>query len=162
MNKKSFSLLGVLISIQILIVAVVAIVGLMSSLIIQSRTAGNKIIAMGLAQEGMEIVRNIRDNNWLSGVNWDQNILKSNPPYNVDYQETVFIDSSAENKIFYDSINGYRGKVVSGGQDTIFSRKIYIADNPDLSLKITCIVSWNERGKDYNIELEDWLYNWRQ
>ena len=164
-SKKSFSLLGVLISAQILVVAIVAIIGLMSSIIIRSRTAGNKLIAIELAQEGIEIVRNIRDKNWLANGTAGWRIGLSDGTYQVKFNPPSLIALSPVNKkIKYSSSLWYvPNEAAVVGADTIFERIVTISSTAAETDKmvVECEVMWRDRGKNYSVKLEDWLYNWR-
>lgn len=162
-SKKSFSLLGVLISAQILIVAIVAIVGLMSSIVINSKTAGNRLIAVELAQEGIEAVRNTRDKNWMAGGSsaWRDGLADGS--YQAKLNPLSLLASTEENKkIKYNSTFWYvpseEGVI---GADTIFERIVTLSSDGADKMIVECEVAWKERGKNYNVKLDDWLYNWR-
>jgi len=66
-KKKGFSILEVVISVAILSIGLVAAVGLIAGSIRDSIDSRDNIIAANLAQEGVELVRNVRDNGWLDG-----------------------------------------------------------------------------------------------
>jgi type II secretory pathway pseudopilin PulG len=70
-GKKSagFSLIEVVISVFLVAVGLVSSVQLISSGIYTSLDSRDQMIAAELAQEGVELVRNIRDNNWLNEGN---------------------------------------------------------------------------------------------
>lgn len=67
-NKKGFSLVEVLISLLILTLGIGAVSALMVQNIKTSETAKNQIIASELAQEGVELMRNYKDNSYKNGV----------------------------------------------------------------------------------------------
>ena len=64
---KGFSLGEVLLSAFVLTAGLLAITALISSSLRSSLGIGDSIIAVGLSQEGIELVRNARDNAWASG-----------------------------------------------------------------------------------------------
>ena len=64
--SKGFTLIELIISVFILSVAVVGIFNAFSIMIILTSDAADRLTATYLAQEGEEIVRNIRDTNWLN------------------------------------------------------------------------------------------------
>ena len=74
-------------------------------LVIQSIQTGNKIqkriVAAHLAQEGVEVIRNIRDSNWLSGSNWTANINTAGIAGCVDYDDSSIDMSCAVGGIFF-------------------------------------------------------------
>ncbi|MBU1809685.1 MAG: prepilin-type N-terminal cleavage/methylation domain-containing protein [Candidatus Omnitrophica bacterium] len=57
--KKGFTLLEILIATVIFTVGVVAVVGLFGNVLVASSDAENTLIAMNLAQQGMEEIRNL-------------------------------------------------------------------------------------------------------
>jgi hypothetical protein len=77
-NKKGFSLGELVISIFVLLVGIVGVVGLVNSSIIHSADSRDAIIASELAQEGAELIRYIRDNNW---ANADTTVTTFDPLY---------------------------------------------------------------------------------
>ena len=76
-NLRGFSLGEVLLSAFVLTAGLLAITALISSSLRSSLGIGDSIIAVGLSQEGVELVRNVRDNAWASG---DVNGFASFPP----------------------------------------------------------------------------------
>jgi type II secretory pathway pseudopilin PulG len=64
-KEKAFTIIELIISIFILSVAVVGIFSAFSTMVILTSDAADKLTATYLAQEGLEIVRNVRDTNWL-------------------------------------------------------------------------------------------------
>jgi type II secretory pathway pseudopilin PulG len=80
MKKNSFTILEVILAIFILTVAVGASFTLIQQSLISASLAKSKLTAAYLAQEGIEVIRNARDNNWLkihygiSGVSWDDGL----------------------------------------------------------------------------------------
>jgi len=63
---KGFTIIELVISIFVLSIAVVGIFNALSVIIILTSDSSDRLTATYLAQEGMEIVRNIRDTNWLN------------------------------------------------------------------------------------------------
>lgn len=65
MSSKGFTIIELLISIFILSVAVIGIFSAFSMVAILTSDMADRLTATHLAQEGLEIIRNIRDTNWL-------------------------------------------------------------------------------------------------
>src|SRR3989344_3040419 len=63
--KKGFTLLETIVALAVITAAVVGPVVLITSGLISFGFAKNKLIALNLAQEGLELVRAIRENNVL-------------------------------------------------------------------------------------------------
>lgn len=65
MNKNGFTIIELIVSIFILSIAVVGIFSAFSMMVILTSDASDRLVATYLSQEAMEVVRNIRDYNWL-------------------------------------------------------------------------------------------------
>jgi len=77
-TKKSFTLPEVLVSIAVIVMVVMAATNLLVASIRANAVNINTLIAYGLAQQGVEAVRNIRDSDWLLGANFQGQIGRQN------------------------------------------------------------------------------------
>jgi prepilin-type N-terminal cleavage/methylation domain-containing protein len=68
LTSRGFTLVETLVALAIFTTAVVGMISLTASGINDTRLAKNKIVATALSQEGIEMVRNIRDNYLLSAI----------------------------------------------------------------------------------------------
>ena len=132
-----------------------------------------------LAQEGLELVRNRRDTNWLkrgSSFNWltgdpipddNTNILHSANEYSYTIDPSGAIDESI------DDINDVNAKLwlfddfyrhISSGTSTPFSRLIRVLPNsttdPDY-ITASSTVQWFDSGRVNTYVAETQLFNWR-
>ena len=69
-HKKAFSLVEIIAAFAILILVVVAATNLLVSVIRSNAENMDSMVAYGLAQEGLEATRNIRDSDWLLGADF--------------------------------------------------------------------------------------------
>lgn len=69
-DVKAFTLTEVMIGMMILTVAIVSASNLLSGIIDSNRNNLTTLQAYYLSQEGLEMVRNIRDTNWLHNMDW--------------------------------------------------------------------------------------------
>lgn len=69
-KKGGFTLPEVIVSIAVLVVVIFAVTNLVVSIIRTNSENIHTLAAYGLAQEGLEAVRNIRDSNWLLGARY--------------------------------------------------------------------------------------------
>jgi prepilin-type N-terminal cleavage/methylation domain-containing protein len=74
--KKGFSLIEVIVAMSVITMVVFAATTLLVSIIRSNSSNINRMIAYGLAQEGLEAVRNIRDSDWLLGATFDGKVGK--------------------------------------------------------------------------------------
>jgi type II secretory pathway pseudopilin PulG len=161
-NKSGFSLVEILVVIMFIGIGLVGVLSFFSSSLRSNADAKNELIAAGLAQEGTELVRNIRDYNKLNGNSWYNNLF-SNPTAGASLCDSVDYSSfDSSSPFFHKCYNGLGRTYVclNGGgryyqctngnlEKTDFSRTIGIVRNGDLnsggSLSVTCTVTWNDR-----------------
>lgn len=170
-RQKAFTLVEVLIAITILII------GILSGFILVTRALYNvaviqdRLTVSFLAQEGIELVRQMRDTNFLrilngESINWNDGLETGS--YTIEWkaegndpiQLVPVVDPSEVQKFFYDDdlrIYNYN----SDGKPTTFSREIKITridDNDEI--RVECIMKWKTRRIDFDLNVEDHLYNW--
>jgi len=174
--KKGFTLLEVMIAISILTVGIGGSYILISQTLIMASESQNRLIASYLAQEGIELVKNIRDSNWLKmhkggeGVtSWSEGIGISYPDPDcglvdckIDYKGTALESCNGDcflylkqdgNEFYYCHDNS--------GEKTKFERKVKISLESSNKIKVEVIVEWKERGgitKDFKVV--NYLYPW--
>ena len=159
----------VLIAIFIILVGLSAISGIISKIIPVSGLSSLYFEASYLAQEGIELVRNIRDTNLVKvSVHWDDNIFScQSPPYNcetppcicdcqADYNDSV-LDSYNDEFLKIDA-NGFYN--YDSGNDTLFKRKIEVEKIDDSTILVTAEVSFSFRGETHNFSAEEYIYKW--
>jgi len=155
--KKGFTLMEVIIAIAIILTALVTLTTLISSSVAGIRPGKSKIIATNLAQEGLELVRSIRDNNWLAfkrGDDWDDGLGAGD--YRAQYDSNSLL-SFASVPLKIDSNGFYQ---YDTGSNTVFYRKITITQTESSWIGVVSEVTWQEKGRSYNISARTNLYNW--
>ena len=185
MRQKGFTIIELVISIFILSVAIVGIFSAFSMMVLLTNNASDRLTAAYLAQEGVEIIRNIRDNNWIDSgyypdTSWVRGIYSTCFPENgdgcrVDYrtmgtEDATFpiqpYDNSEYLNIDSDGFYSY-----GAGTDTKFRRKIlaeYLSGyGYDYVIKVTVTVYWDEKpsilnpnGDPGSIVVEEYFYDW--
>lgn len=158
--NKGFTLLEVLVAVAILAIGIGALVALVAASLASIPISKQKFIATYLAQEGIEVVRNIRDSNWVNGYPWDAGLGIGD--WGVQY-DSIVLNSSYDDFLQLDLSGFYN---YDFGSQTIFKRKITITSNADgdsntEDLGIQSKVTWRIKGKNYSILLEEILYNWK-
>lgn len=170
MTKRGFTLLEVTVAIFVVTVGLVGIFTAIQNLSISASSSSNRLIAIYLAQEGIEIVKNIRDTNWLeqrfvTPASWNEGLTDCSGGCEIDYNN--FNNPTAEDPVF----QLYRGRFLkinptngfynyTSGIDTPFKRKITItATDPD-TLTVRVEVFWQERGRNYQVSVVEKMYNW--
>jgi len=82
-TKNGFTLAEVLVSLAVLTLVIVSATNLVVSIVRTNTDNLNTMIAYGLAQEGIEGIRNIRDSNWLLGADYDGTITFRGSPAQI-------------------------------------------------------------------------------
>jgi type II secretory pathway pseudopilin PulG len=163
-KNKGFSLMEIIIAIGVIITALVGSVALISYSISSTRLSRSRITAQGLAQEGLEIVRNIRDNNWLAfkrkASDWRDGLLEGN--WRVEYDKLQLLpDASSTLMLDPSGFYFYQDQGIrTGSVVTPFQRRVgieYIGDN---QIKATSEIIWQEYGRNNSLKVETRLYNW--
>ncbi len=171
MNQKPKTNAGFTLVEAIVAMGVIS-VGFVGSLVLLSKSASqagvlkDRVIAAHLAEEGVELVRNIRDTNWLNPSNpgWRSGLGDTNNGL-VNYDEP-FMTENANQDSWCLNWNGtlYR----HGACNTTFKRHIELATKSEAIsgtnvdyLEVKSIVEWRERGINKNITVIDHLYDWK-
>lgn len=163
---------------MVIFIVTMGLLGLMS-LVIQNVQVEyvnkNMLIASQLAQEGLELVRDKRDNNWLAsssdwelgdGMDPNTDIIQDGD-YAIDYTNLGLInvddieDTGA--RLYIDSDGYYRhfSAPLPGATSTPFSRMIIAdTDTSNASTTFQCLVQWKARNNTYQYTAETVLYNW--
>ena len=187
-NNKGFTIIELAIALAVLSFAVIGIYNAFSNLIIATTGISSRFTAAYLAQEGIEIIRNMRDNNWLhpnpiNPEDWlygfdvcagtvESGGCEADYTTGTDNERTPLGPWTGEGNFL--SINGYN--LYGYDQNypfTNFKRRIIIErieksiSNPDgtsdvavVGAKVIVTVYWYEKGAEYSIAAEDHLYNW--
>jgi type II secretory pathway pseudopilin PulG len=82
-SQKGQTLIETMVAVFILVVGIAAATGLAIFSLNASSNITKQIIATGLAREGLEAIRSMRDTNWLRGT-LSTNCFNYQPPYNND------------------------------------------------------------------------------
>jgi hypothetical protein len=175
--KNGFTLIEVLALIAILLLG---LVGILAATTFTYRSLGSSedvLTASLLAQEGLEIVRNVRDNNRISGQPFNANMV-DNTDYRVSYESTALKPANANAFLYQANTTGLYGYLIADGGNldpatstiTKFRRTVHInfATDTDLTgpggspnyLNVTSTVSWGSSANQSST-LSTFLYDWR-
>lgn len=179
------------ISLGIIITGIVSMMTLSLANQTSSVEAADRLIAANLAREGMEIVRNIRDSNWLPRGTWDQGLESG-----TDYTAAPLFDSAANTwtldftpndfshnyaRVWRASGIYFQSTVVAppGAALTPYRRLLQMDEicqdktvvtsggscnpalNPKIGIRLQSIVEWDAKGATHSLVAEERLFNWR-
>ena len=142
-------------------VGIMGVFSLVSQTISYISITSSRLTATYLSQEGMEVIRNIRDSNFLKinkgeEGNWDDG-LSNGQYYNFDYQSQAIPDNiNCSGNNYLDISNGFY-KCFGSGR---FERKAQITKIGDDKIDVVIEVSWQERGRTHKVVARENLYQW--
>lgn len=163
-NKKGFSVGEVVLSVFIVGTTLTVIAAVMAKTMTTFFEDRDSVIASGLAQEGIEIVRNIRDNEWLKGdeaLDFDE--LFPSGVYVMNYGDNELSGdySANDNNDGLEHSEGSDYRHDRSGTDSAdkFSRRIYVTLNEDNEVEVVSLVSWDGNNFDFpsNVEVSSSL-----
>jgi|GEM_PF-800055 len=167
---QGFTLVEALIAVAIITTGLIAILGVISYAISISRVSPDEVIAANLAQEGIGVIKNIRDSNWLvdkadngmrdNSVSWKQDIGQGSVTLSSSTTAPTYLLPGIGNAIacknnlgtacqlFLDSDGLYSHD--SSGEPTKFYRLIRIVEQAGgTRLRVTSWVAWQVQGGDW-------------
>ncbi len=170
-NNKGFSILEVVVAIYIITMGMIGVLALVNQSIQAKYINTNMLVGSQLAQEGLELVRNIRDTNWLKNIDWKIcDLAGSNCDIVQDNNYGIYIDSNINNIIIdatIDSIDNASLYIDSNGfythsvaETTAFYRLITVTDGGDY-LVVECQVRWQTSKGNHDYKAVTYLYDWR-
>ena len=145
-----------MVAISVITIGILGIYSLVPNILSTSFENVDKFIAAQLAQEGVEIVRNIRDDNWLRGSSWNDGLTYCFEGCQIDYNDSSLSYYNDNDYLKMDSAGFYNYET---GQNTKFKRKIIITQNGDDILNVKVQVSWSTSKPPFDIQEN--IYNWR-
>lgn len=160
--SKGFTLVEVMVALVIASVGIIGAYELVNRSLALSNAAVNRFGAIYLAGEGIEIVRNLRDTNYLNyyygNGEWDDGLKTcSDNNCGADYSASG-LSADLANVPLKSSGNffGYGAE-----SDTAYKRKITINHNGDY-LEVTSAVSWTDGAGTHTESVKENLYHWWQ
>ena len=169
-----FTLVETLIALSIFTVSIVALMSVLAQGISDIGYAKRKTIAGYLAQEGIEHIRNMRDgyvlyseetgNNWtkfkakLSSCNLNGECGFDNSVYPTDADFIFKCTSNPNGCILYLNNGNYNSNSI--GNDSGFTRKIWMSTINSDEVKIFSTVSWIQGSGPFNVTFSENLFNW--
>lgn len=158
--NKGFTLIEVLAAMFIMMMGVVGVIGLITRAMASSSSVNSQLVASYLSQEGLELVRNMRDANFLkihkgAEGQWNDGLTACAAGCGADFNDVAlgsFQDTFLKlNSGFY---------TYDAGIDTIFKRKITVDSATADLLRVSVDVSWQDKENMRTVRGATELYNW--
>jgi len=175
--RGGFTLIEVITALSIVMVGVISAYALVNQSLSAANSASMQLTAAYLGKEGIEIVKNIRDTNYLKYFNsyggydensWKSGLVPAGAPTSVncagasgctaDYKSgsVTLSTANAGQPLKVDS-NGLFS--YSSGSSSAYKRKITVNDNGSY-LNVNVRIDWSERGHNRWLVVEENLYKW--
>ncbi|MCX6813273.1 MAG: hypothetical protein NTV77_02180 [Candidatus Azambacteria bacterium] len=155
-NMAGFTLMETIVAVGLIVVGLVAALALITTSLFYVSNIQDRLAAANLMAEGIEVVRNIRDNNWIQNLSWNDGL--ANGDYQTSYNSTA-LSPYGGNPLLFDSGSGLYN--YSSGTATSYVRKISIVNLSSYEIRIIATVTWQRRGITYSSSAEDHLFNWK-
>ena len=177
-RSDGFTLTEVMIGMSILTIAIVSSTNLVIGLMQANSNNVKTLQAYYLAQEGIELVRNVRDTNWLHNSNWldgledDEFFIgrKDMGPVSptFDGKRDALIDAygpwdiqgDGEIVSFIDEVDGTDFTRTMIIEDAPACDEEFVATDCDYKL-VTAEITWKDGSKDRDFTLDTILTNWK-
>jgi hypothetical protein len=126
-----------------------------------SRAIQENLTASMLAQEGMELVRGIRDDNWfqrpIGSVPFDDGLDNCDSGCRIELGTDFLLPLDGNPPLQIDAQSRYLYDV---GSDSIYSRRITVTQISPVQLHVVSEVSWATRSGTKSLMVEGYLFDW--
>lgn len=174
--KKGFTIVELLLAISIAGIALMGLLGATPVMMYQIGYAKQKSTATYLAQEGVELIRNVRDSNLINrledpNVHWFDKLNGGGLSYQVDYKRIKDV-------LLGFDLDAYTGAILNinalgffeygSGTPTSFKREIILQKvdaggtpllDDDDYVDVKVIVYWSDKYGQHSVTAEDFLYD---
>lgn len=171
--NKGFTLIELLITITVITIGIAGAFLAVQQGISTVDYSRSRLTAAFLAQEAVEIIKNIRDTNLLQKtVAWNQGLDPGINPkeYEVEYsdvqdEDVLLSEPACSPSCDFDNLN-YLKKTDDGfynytlGDDTRYKRKVQIEKIDSEHLTVTITVYWKTRKGHRELQLIQEMYKW--
>lgn len=170
-QQRGQSLIESIIALTIIISGLGGAVTLMTYSLRSSEATLNRLIAQNLAAEGVEVVTNIRDSNYLAGDVFDAGLDGGSDTTAIatfdEGTNTWFLDFATNDiaeptATLYQQGGVYRQSTLAiAGTASPFQRLLILDNSNTDEIAVTSTVQWSERGQTKQVQMERIIYNWR-
>jgi competence protein ComGC len=162
-NKKAFTLMETVVILFVLSVGLLSLMSLVRKSLYFQSVKKNLVVASYLSQEGIELMKNIRDTNIILDLDYDlwdgiSSAGVGEYTYKVDYYSLIATSCPSIDQAILQNDGGFF-RHLDGGEDTIFKRLITVRAETLASTTVESWVSWTDRGQNYDYKLETVLYD---
>jgi len=177
---EGFGAVELIITIVFVAFALLGIYSFFQPASILSANFSNHIIALHLGREGMEVVKNIRDNNIRAGRPWSQGLNACQSGCQLDYKTGTPVETPSDALQSYDSSKFLQvnsdGFYDYNGTSSLYKRKVTITPvQPPVGggiivppiiggdsdvLKVEVLVTWSYNARSFNFQTIGYLFKY--
>ncbi len=164
-SGAGFTIIEIIAAIALLLFGILLLYNAFFAIIKATSNTSVRYTASYLGQEGLQIIRNIRDKNFIAKVTWSTGLTGAPcaPPTGcqADYTARGSSDLQSYNSAFLainsDGLYGY-----GAGSASPFQRKITISPVAGTSdaLKVDVLITWTYNAQPFSYDVYEYLYNW--
>jgi len=163
-SNRGFTLIETLVAISILLVSISAPLTIASRSLAASFFARDQITAFYLAQDAVEYIRNARDNNFLSNVNWLLGFPDTTGlAFTVDTTDgtMALCGGGACPFLEYNDTTGFYNYGDAGASDSIFIRSVSITTINVHEVIIAVTISWSTGTFMRTFSVKENILDWK-
>lgn len=181
MNKKGFTLVEVLVAVFVISIALGGAFTAAQLSLRYSIASQNRVVAFYLAQEGFELIKNVRDNNfqdntthWLYALDGGGSEEEVADCINNDCRISAFPKGRSTNTVREcepsdDSCllrKNFGGEIwhdidASGNTALPFKRYFRITNTDKDEIRVDMTIAWTQGSEDYTFKTVEYISNWR-
>jgi hypothetical protein len=157
------------VAIFVMIVGILGLFELINQTYSYTSVNSTNLMAAYLGKEGIEIVKNIRDSNFLKiqdgqAANWDDGLANCLHGCEVDYtttSDTMRYNVEDGDFLLWDPDLGLWN--YHSGTPGPYKRIITVTYGPDVGeINVKVEITWSERNRSHNLVVQENLYQWVQ
>jgi prepilin-type N-terminal cleavage/methylation domain-containing protein len=166
-NSAGFTMLEMIIVVFVFLTGIVGVYSIIQNYYTTAIYSSNRLIASYLSQEGIELIKNLRDNNLIEDDSWTKNITDDCSSgiitCKIDYNDAkVLLDNGPSQAFLKKEANSFYN--YDAGSPTIFKRKIKIIVNSSY-INVSVETEWYKKNLttiDGSVKVQDNLYGYWQ
>ncbi|MCI0619670.1 prepilin-type N-terminal cleavage/methylation domain-containing protein [Candidatus Wolfebacteria bacterium] len=168
-SERGFTIIEALVAVLLLVVALAGPLSIAGQGLALANFARQQVTANFLAQETVEYIRNVRDNNILNEADWlmgledcDSTVVERLCTVDIPLENVVECPGQACPVIRYHTLSGQYGySNTSGWEDTIFTREIYLEEViPNAEVRVNVTMFWQTGLTSKSFTVSEHLFNW--
>ncbi len=181
-NERGFTVLETLVAVAVLILSLTAAFSVAQSGLSLSISSRDEVTAFYLAQEGIEVIRNIRDENSLNGLTW-LNGIAGQPSDPCNFGNYCAVDSPNQNYMVSCGVTagncpvllqdrrdasatfgmyGLNPASTSGWTPTVFKRELLLKSINSNEVALTVTIYWTKGVLTRSFVVHENLFNWQR